>query len=130
MPKPSCSRPPHRLRHSIVYTSAQPYSAGRSSFVDPTEESHGGTELCGELAQPLLVAATTGDRQHAGRGATARNIAAARIAVSKPLRGTSRLMLTISSASTGTPNACARRSALVVARAVGTARCRRPAAPR
>ena len=32
MPKPSCSRPPHRLRHSIVYTSAQPYRAGSSSL--------------------------------------------------------------------------------------------------
>ena len=33
MPKPSCSSPPPRLRHSIVYTSAQPYRRGRSSLL-------------------------------------------------------------------------------------------------
>ena len=63
-------------------------------------------------AQPALVAAAAGDGQHAARAAIGAASAAARIAVSKPLRGTSRLMPTTSSASTGRPKCAPRLRAL------------------
>jgi hypothetical protein len=92
MPKPSCSSPPQRLRHSIAYTSAHPYSRGRSSLLTRPRNRTGAFSSAASVLQAVLVAAAPGDREQQIRGVSALSLAAARMAVSKPLRGTSRLI--------------------------------------
>ena len=66
IPNPSCSSPPHRLRQSIVNTSAQPYSGGRSAF---------GTRPRKSTGAPSSSASRRGGRR---RGRCRRSRAAAR----------------------------------------------------
>ncbi len=64
-----CRSPPARARPtgcgtSMAKTSAQPYSAGRSSLATRPRNAHRRAALGGQPAQPALVAPAAGDRQH------------------------------------------------------------------
>ena len=131
MPKPSCSRPPQRLRHSIVNTSAQPYSARQVVVATRAEEAHRRVELGGERG---AAGARRGRRRRSpapGRAGAGASGATARIAMSKPLRGTSRRDRRRTSSAVGRQPEVARgRRDARRRRAGGSARCRRRAARR
>ena len=58
MPKPSCSSPPQRLRHTIANTSAQPYSCGRSSSgTRPRKRTAPARSCARDALEPASIAA-------------------------------------------------------------------------
>ena len=106
MPKPSCSSPPHLLRHSMVEISAQPYRSGRSSNgVRPKKRTGAPNLLASSFRRFASRPAPAMSISNCGRSRASR--ATAEIAISKPLRGTRRLTPTMSSAVGDTPK-CSR----------------------
>ncbi len=114
MPKPSCSRPPHRLRHSMANTSAHAVEGGQVGLGDPARGAAPGRRgerpagRAGPGRGPSPPMATTRSGWSGARRA------AASISTSMPLRGTRRLTLTTTRASPGRSNrarALARASA-------------------
>jgi hypothetical protein len=87
-----------------VYTSAQPYKRRQIVVGNTTEEAYGHAQLVGQPSQAVARRDRWPDIASTRSGREARSCAAARIAVSKPFRGTSLLMDTITSASIGRPN--------------------------
>ena len=64
MPKPSCSSPPQRLRHGIVYTSRAAVEPRADRRCGPGRGSApGASELAGQALQAVEVAAAAGDRE-------------------------------------------------------------------
>ena len=61
MPNPSCSRPSHRLRHSMAKTSAAPTRRGRSASDTAAEQADRGAVLGDPAGQAVGVPAPTGD---------------------------------------------------------------------
>ena len=102
MPKPSCSRPSHRLRHSMAKTSAAPTKRGEVGVGDRAQQADRGTVLGDPAGQAVGVAAPAGDG-HGQIGQSALSRTAASMSTSMPLRGTSRLTLTTSGPSGGRP---------------------------
>ena len=106
IPKPSCSSPPHRLRHSMANTSAQPYNGGRSALgMRPRKVT--GASSSSERRRNRSSSRPPPAITNRSFGRTRARRATARIAVSKPLRGTSREMPTMTSASAASPK-CSR----------------------
>ena len=103
MPKPSCSRPPHRDLHNIAETSAHPYNCGNCSSVTRPSIRTGAPSLSISFCN-LFASRPPPPMSTCRRGRLVRSAAATSISVSKPLRGTNRLTPTISSASSLTPN--------------------------
>ena len=93
MPKPSCSSPAQRLRHSMAKTSAQPYRAGRSSSGTRPSNRTGARSRPTSRSSRAPVPARPRRWRPPGRVAPGASRAAASISTSIPLRGTSRLRL-------------------------------------
>ena len=92
IPNPSCSRPSHRLRHSMAKTSAPPTSRGGPGRT-PHRAGGRGRRTRPPVRPGARCPAPPGDghREVGIRGASR---AAASISTSMPLRGTRRLTLT------------------------------------
>ena len=118
MPNPSCSRPPQRLRHSIVNRSAQPYRRGQVVVRDPPEEPDRRIEFGRQPPQAVVVAATAGDHRAADRAAPGRAAPQRGSPCRSPCAARAGEMPTISSASSGMPKwrRAASRSASVSGR--------------
>ena len=112
MPKPSCSSPPQRLRHTWRTRRRSRRAAGRSSSGTRPRKRTGHRCLGGQALEAALGRARRRRwrRRRSGRSAASRP--AASISTSKPLRGTSRLTPTTSGTSAGRPKRGAGRVAL------------------
>ena len=130
MPKPSCSRPAQRLRHSMANTSAQPYRAGMSSSAHAAEQPRPGAPVAGDQAisrarsrppPPMATRRSGSGRRQPGRRLDQHVHA---LAGHEPARGHDQRRRL------GQAEARAGRGPLARGRAGGTARCRRRAGRR
>ena len=114
IPNPSCSKPRHRVRHSMANTSAHPSRAATSSSPSLPRSCTGAPVLAARLLRrrrslPSPAITTCRSRPRAASSA------AARTRVSIPLRGTSRETLTTVGISRPQPEAAAQQGPLVAA---------------
>ena len=126
IPKPSCSSPPHRVRHGMANTSAAPCRSGRSSWSMRPKNVTGATRCSAagrrrrRWSRPRPAMTSWRSRYREASCPTAS------MTTSKPCRGTSREIDATSSASAGNPNRARRRGARP--RRAGRSARRRPRA--